>query len=568
MPGLPTGIDLGTTHSLIAVLNEGGQVALVPGLDGSFLTPSAVGLSDDGTLLVGAAAHARRLSHPEKTHTLFKRQMGTGKDFPLGKRAYSAADMAAFVLRKLKDDFEAAYPEMEMSDLVISVPAYFASAQREATMLAAELAGLPRPRLINEPTAAALAYGLQDREGERTFIVLDLGGGTFDVSIIEMFEGVMEVRSSSGDTMLGGEDFTEIIARDMANQLRLDWKSLQAGDRALLTSSAEAVKRRLSDSGNAEVTLPLKDSAAYALDRVRFETLCADLLIRLRRPIDRCLYDAGIAVDAIDRVVLVGGATRMPMIRALATRVLRRFPETGINPDEVVALGAAVQSGLIGRNAALSDLVMTDVAPFSLGINGRHYTRGGMLENAFLPIIERSTILPASRVQRFATTADQQDRIEFGVFQGESPVATENARIGSGAIRVPRAPAGKENIDVRFSYDTSGLLHVAVMVVSTAETVEIVIEGSAKGLSESEKRAKLQALEALMVHPREDSVNVALLEKLKSLYAMLLGADREQVAALLAHFEAVLGSQDPRRIEETRLEVEAAAGRLEDSYVR
>lgn len=409
MQPLPTGIDLGTTHSLIAVLNEQGQVDIVPGADGSFLTPSAVGLSDEGSVLVGAAAHARRLSHPDKTHVLFKRLMGTGKEFRLGKQLFKAVDMAALVLRKLKDDFSAAYPQAQMGDVVISVPAYFASAQREATMLAAEIAGLPKPRLINEPTAAALAYGLQDREAERTFIALDLGGGTFDVSIIEMFEGVMEVRSSAGDIMLGGEDFTEVIARDMAHRLQREWKDVSAVERAILMSNSEAIKLRLTDSDQAEVTVALNGGKSYSLDREHFENACAELLIRLRRPIDRCLYDAGISVDAIDRVVLVGGATRMPMVRSLATRVLRRFPDVGINPDEVVAIGAAVQAGLVGRNAALptpTASVEPRHAP-SLPPSSTSFAMPGVANGRRRSWIERlamSMMAPEAKAQRTPTS--------------------------------------------------------------------------------------------------------------------------------------------------------------------
>jgi len=568
MSGMPVGIDLGTTYSLISVLAGAGTPQLVPGADGAFLTPSAVGLSDTGSLLVGAAAKARQLTHPDKTHVLFKRHIGTGKEFRLGRKTYSASDLSALVLRKLVDDFRAAYPGTEIESLVVSVPAYFSSAQREATMLAAELAGLPRPRLVNEPTAAALAYGLQDREGESTFIVLDLGGGTFDVSIIEMFEGVMEVRASSGDVVLGGEDFTDVIARDIAEKLFIDLDGADDTKRSIIATAAEAIKRRLSDAATAEVTLPLGTGKQYSLTREWFETLSAKPLIALRRPIDRCLYDAGVSVDAIDRVVLVGGATRMPMIRSLAARALRRLPEAGLDPDLVVAIGASVQAALVQRNAALSDLTMTDVAPFSLGINSVVHTPSGIIQNGFTPIIERSTILPASRSQRFSTLADQQDQIEFGVFQGESPLAFENARIGEGRVRVPRGPAGQEGIDVRFSYDTSGLLHVEITVVSTGQRSEIVIEGGAQSLSPDERRRRIQALRALMVHPRDESVNVATLERLKGLYSMLLGQERESSAELIAHFEQALASQDPRRIALVREEVEAAASRMEANYVR
>ncbi len=568
MSGMPVGIDLGTTYSLISVLTPSGEPKLVPGVDGTYLTPSAVGLSDTGTLLVGAAAKARQLTNPDKTHVLFKRHMGTGKEFRLGLRYYSASELSALVLRKLIGDFKAAYPDVEVENLVVSVPAYFSSAQREATMLAAELAGLPRPRLVNEPTAAALAYGLQDRGGESTFIVLDLGGGTFDVSIIEMFEGVMEVCASSGDVVLGGEDFTEVIARDIAGHLAIDWEALDSLKRSIIVSAAEAMKLRLSEADTAQLTVPIGKGKDYSLTRETFEALCAKLLIALRRPIDRCIYDAGLSVDTIERVVLVGGATRMPMIRSLAVRALRRLPESGLNPDEVVAIGAAVQAGLVQRNAALSDLTMTDVAPFSLGVNAHVDTPSGTILNGFSPIIERSTILPASRTQRFTTSSHLQGIIEFGVYQGESPIAYENARIGESKIRVPRAPAGQEAVDVRFSYDTSGLLHVGITVVSTGQKSELVIEGGAQAMPFEERRSRIRALEALMVHPRDESINLATLERLKGLYGMLLGQERDSSAELIAYFEQALASQDPRRIAQARSEVEAAAARMEDQYVR
>lgn len=318
------GIDLGTTHSLLAVFDGDGGGQLIPGPDGSVLTPSAVGLGDDGKLLVGAPAHARRLSSPGSTHTAFKRHMGTAKEFRLGKQQYSAPQLSSFIMRKLRDDLFAAHPGAEIGNLVVSVPAYFSSAQREATMLAAEFAGLPRPRLVNEPTAAALAYGLSERDSEQNFIVLDLGGGTFDVSIIEMFEGVMEVRASSGDAMLGGEDFTAALARDIARQCGQDWATMSPEDSSRVDAAAEVLKRHLSRADRAEATIALTSGAQdYAIDRARFEELSASLLMRMRRPIERCLYDAKITVNEIDRVVLVGGATQMRATSILRGRAMR-----------------------------------------------------------------------------------------------------------------------------------------------------------------------------------------------------------------------------------------------------
>ncbi len=569
MSSYSVGIDLGTTHSLIAVFEEEDGVKLLPGADGQVLTPSAVSLGEDGHILIGAPAYARRLSDTVCTHTAFKRHMGTGKEFKLGKQSHSAPDLSALVLRKLKDDFVAAYPDGEIGKLVVSVPAYFSSAQREATMLAAELAGLPKPRLVNEPTAAALAYGLNERESEQSFIVLDLGGGTFDVSIIEMFDGVMEVRASSGDAMLGGEDFTMAIALDIAEKSGHDWKKYSAEDQSRIAATAEALKRRLTQTEQAEATLELQSkNLTYKIDRHHFEELCAALLIRMRRPIERSLYDAKLTVDEIDRVILVGGATRMQMIRGLASRMLRKLPESGLDPDEVVARGAAVQAALVQRNAALDDMVMTDVAPFSLGIASRVITpTGGRIEGGFSPIIERNTTLPASREQRFWTVADNQREIRIQVYQGEAPIAQENVLIGSTSAYLPPAKAGHDGVDVRFSYDPSGLLHVRITTISTGVQKEMVIEGSASALSSAERKRRLKALESYMVHPREDSLNLALRERLKGLYAMYLGQDRFQITDLIARFDAALEGQDPREIERLRSELSDAADKLENDYV-
>ncbi|CAM3151152.1 molecular chaperone HscC [Paracoccus aminovorans] len=569
MSSISVGIDLGTTHSLIAVFDAENGATLVRNGDGAALTPSVVGLSDDGTLLVGGPAHAQRLRKPAQTHAAFKRHMGTGKEFALGRQRLSAPQLSALVLRKLHTDLEAAYPGAEIDALVISVPAYFSSAQREATMLAAELAGLPRPRLVNEPTAAALAYGLNEREGEQTFIVLDLGGGTFDVSIIEMFEGVMEVRASSGDAMLGGGDFTACLRRDIVERLQLDGRPLSAAEQARIEAAAEALKRHLSRAEQAEATIALDDGPQdYRIDRRRFEELCAGLLMRMRRPIERCLYDARLEVGEIDRVMLVGGATRMTMIRGLVSRMLRRLPESGLDPDEVVALGAAVQAGLAARNTALADMVMTDVAPFSLGIASRIATESGIIEGGFAPIIERNTTLPASRMQQFTTIQDNQDMIEIAVYQGEAPIAVENVLIGKTHVAMPRGKAGTQQIEVRFSYDSSGLLHVRITVLSTGAQTDLVIEGSAAALSPAERRRRLQELAAYMLHPREDGDNLALSERLKGLYAMFLGADRAYVAELIARFETALNEQDPRRIADLRKELARTADELERSYVR
>ena len=562
------GIDLGTTHSLISVFTPDGNIELIPSTDGSVLTPSVVGLLDDDTLVVGTAALARLISNPDKTHAAFKRAIGTEKTYIIGKKSYTPSDLSAFVLRKLKSDLDAIMPGVEIDALVISVPAYFNSTQREATMLAAELAALPQPRLINEPTAAALAYGLHEKGVEQRIVVLDLGGGTFDVSIVEMFEGVMEVRASSGDAMLGGEDFTDVIAADIFASLNLNLTKATNLEKSHVNRAAESIKRHLSRADTAEAQINIGKGEVYTLSRERFEELCETLLIRMRRPIERALYDAKLTVGDIDRVVLVGGATRMPMIRSLVARVFRKLPESGLDPDEVVARGAAVQAALVQNNAALSDMVMTDVAPFTLGIESNIETANGSIPNGFAPILERNTILPASRQSYFSTMQDNQTQIRIAVYQGESPLARDNVKIGETFVTVPPAPKGRESISVRFSYDTSGLLQVEVTTLSTGKVSEMVIEGRASKLTKAEKKERLRALEIYKINPRDNEENTALREKLKELYAMLIGNDRQELVELLAQFERVLDGQDPREIAETRQTLIARVDQIERNYVR
>ncbi|MGB0853189.1 MAG: Hsp70 family protein [Pikeienuella sp.] len=557
------GIDLGTTNTLVAVIDDNGDPVVLPNGLGEALTPSVVGLSDDKTVLVGKSAQRRLVRFPAQTIARFKRAMGTEKEFRLGKATYSATDLSAILLRQIREDVESQI-EGPLAGVVISVPAYFNSVQRKATLLAGELAGFKVSRLINEPTAAALAYGVHDRDGESTFIVLDLGGGTFDVSILEMFDGVMEVRASAGDAMLGGEDFTLAIAKRFANQLNTPWADCSPTVRETLTALAETAKRQITSDQYADVSAEIDGKVQqFTLTEMQFEEEVSDLSMRLRRPIERCLYDAGLKVADLDRVVLVGGATRMRFIRGLAARIFQRLPERALDPDTVVALGAAVQAALSENDAALDDMVMTDVSPFSLGIASNHHGATGVIQDAFAPIIERNTVLPASRVQHFFSSADKQTEILVRVYQGESPMAVENTPLGELKVRIPPAPKGQESIAVRFSYDVSGLLQVEVTVVSTQKTFEMLIEGGASGMSASEKAKRIKALEAYKVHPKDDQRNQAVTEALKHLYAMLLGPDRVMVTDLIAEFDGVLATQDPRIIEKRRPEIEEAIAVLE-----
>ena len=562
------GIDLGTTNSLVAVYEEAGP-RLLPNSLGDFLTPSVVGLSDDkSTYLTGKAAQKRLIRHPDLTKALFKRQMGSGTILKLARRSFSAVELSAMILSSLKADAEAAL-NTKVTEAVISVPAYFNAIQRQATKDAAEIAGLQVRRLINEPTAAALANGVLDRDEESVFLVLDLGGGTFDVSILERFDGVMEVRASAGDSFLGGEDFTSVIARYLADKINLDWAKIEATEKELLLSVSERMKCALSETDAATADIQIRgESHTLSLSMQKFEEISATLLGRLRRPIEKCLYDSNIETGQIDRVILVGGATRMPVIRHMAARIFKKLPERTIDPDHAIALGAAVQAGLIEKHQGLSDIVMTDVAPFSMGIETTDNRSQNVIHGAFAPIIERNTILPASRREYFSTLENGQKQIEVNIYQGEAAFARDNVFLGNLMVPVPAKPAGQESIEVRFTYDVSGLLAVDVTVSSTQQKFSQIVDHLAEAMSTSEKKARLSEMEKMKVNPRDADANVALIESIKHLHELLLGADREFVMGLLGRFEAALDSQDPRRIEEERTEINTILAQIEAGYVR
>jgi molecular chaperone HscC len=561
------GIDLGTTHSLIALWKDGGP-RLVPNALGSVLTPSCVGIDDDGHVLVGEAARERLQTHPGKTAALFKRYMGSARLVRMGDREFRPEELSALVLRALKEDAEAFLGE-PVTEAVITVPAYFSDAQRKATRVAGELAGLKVERLLNEPTAAALAYGMHEGQRETQFLVFDLGGGTFDVSILEMFDGVMEVRASAGDNMLGGEDFAVLIAeqafaRGIPEGARDDAAFMQR-----LTARAESAKRELGAHGKASFEISWQGhQATVELDAEAFEKLAEPLLNRLWRPIERALRDARIRAADLDNVVLAGGATRMPMIRALATRMFGRFPAVGLNPDEVVALGAAVQAGLKMKDKALDETVMTDVCPYTLGTEvTRTLEKGVLAEGFYAPIIERNTVVPVSRVQRLFPVHEQQRHILVGVYQGESRMCRDNIRLGE--VRVPIEPgqAHAQGVDVRFTYDVNGLLEVEVSVVGTGEMKRLVIESGQAHMSPEEMTQRLEALSALKIHPRDTLENRTLMARAERLYEQLLGAARDHVGQMILHFEQVLATQDARLITRDAAQFREALKAIEsDSY--
>ncbi|TNB84363.1 molecular chaperone HscC [Pseudomonas sp. Fig-3] len=549
------GIDLGTTNSLVAAW-DGERARLLPNALGNLLTPSVVGLDDHGQLIVGEIARERLHTHPHLTTSLFKRYMGSARETLLSGRAYRAEELSAMLLRSLKADAERALGE-PVHEAVISVPAYFSDAQRKATRITGELAGLKIEKLINEPTAAALAYGLQERN-ETTFLVFDLGGGTFDVSILELFEGVMEVRASAGDNFLGGEDFDDRLVEHFIAKIGVaDLPDITLPAIAQrLRREAQRVRHALGQAQVAHFILR-EQMREWSLELTQNDLadIVQPLLERLRTPIERALRDARIKVADLDEILLVGGTTRMPLVRKLVATLFGRIPAMQLNPDEVVAQGAAIQAALQARHASLEEVVLTDVCPYTLGIEtvvqlGTDYQSGH-----YLPIIERNTVVPVSRSRDVSTVSDNQKVVRLGIFQGESRLVANNIFLGELEIPVPPRKAGEVTLDVRFTYDNNGLLEAQVHLPINGETRRLVIENNPGVLAPEEIAQRLAALEALKVHPRDQQINTLLLARLDRLYQESLGDGRQYIAGLANHFQQVLDTQDEHRIRKARGDV-------------
>ena len=545
------GIDLGTTNSLIGYIDNG-VPRLVPNAFGDVLTPSVVAVDDSGRIMVGQAARERLIRHPGTTAATFKRFMGSDRETRLGDHRFRPEELSALVLKALIADAEAALGE-RIIEAVISVPAYFSDAQRKATRAAGEIAGLKVERLINEPTAAALAYGLQQGEEGAHFLVLDLGGGTFDVSILEMFSGVMEVHASAGDNFLGGEDFVDVLETDALRGAGIDAKTLNAEQRARLRDLVERVKQKLGADVELKVELPFEGAPIWAIGEARFAELAQPLIARMRQPVERALRDARLQPGQLREIVLVGGASRMPMVARLATRMFGRLPLRNIHPDQAIALGAVVAAGMKARNEVFRDVVLTDVCPYTLGVEVAERDEHGHLhQGLFSPLIERNTIVPVSREGTYFPIQDDQTQLKLEVYQGESPRVANNIKLGQLQISLPRAKAQENPVRVRFTYDIDGLLQVEAEVLSTRIRHELVIEQNPGVLTPAEIKTRLDKLATIKIHPREDQLNLALIARAERIYEEQLGDRRRAVGEQLAAFHGTIETQDRERIDRAR----------------
>lgn len=549
------GIDLGTTNSLIAVWQDG-KAQLIANAVGEVLTPSVVSVDEDGSILVGSAARARLTTHPHRTAAAFKRFMGSDKRFELGEHRFTPEELSALVLGSLKQDAEA-YLGCPVSEAVISVPAYFSDEQRKRTVFAAELAGLKVQRLINEPTAAAMAYGLHEQKFERT-LVFDLGGGTFDVTVLEYALPLIEVHASTGDNYLGGEDFTDALLKACLSDWQLTLESLEPQALASLHDAIEQLKR---DIGEGSLTLTWNgdgQAREWLLDQARLQSIWAPLLARVRTPIEQALRDARLSPRELDSLVLVGGATRMPQIQQLVAKLFGRLPYRHLDPDTIVALGAASQAACKARDAAIDELILTDVCPYTLGVAS---SRGEEVSGAFTPIIERNTVIPTSRVQRFYSTHPEQKVVRIAVYQGERPWVRDNILVDS--FEIPLQPTGQvQSLDVRFSYDINGLLEVDVTFLETGHKHCHSIDRSPTGLDSEARQASHERLARLKIHPRDALPNRTLLARLERAWMQSLGDERDLIGSWLDAFNAVLAGQQAAEISRQRLQLSQALDEL------
>ena len=470
------GIDLGTTNSVVAVL-EAGDPVVIPNAEGSRTTPSVVAFSKGGEVLMGEVAKRQAITNPDRTIRSVKRNMGTTWSIDIDGKAYTAQEISARTLQKLKRDAEA-YLGDTVSQAVITVPAYFDDAQRTATKEAGQIAGLEVLRIINEPTAAALAYGLDKEGAEQTVLVFDLGGGTFDVSILEIGDGVFEVKATHGDTKLGGDDWDQRVIDWLVSQFKAaHGVDLGADNMALqrLKEAAEKAKIELSQVQQTQINLPFITATSEgplhldeSLSRARFQELTADLIERCRSPFEQAIKDAGLSKEDLDHVILVGGSTRMPAVHELVHDLTGKEPHKGVNPDEVVAVGAAIQAGVL--KGEVKDVLLLDVTPLSLGIE----TKGGVMTK----LIERNTTIPTRRTEVFTTAEDMQPSVEIHVLQGEREMAQFNKTLGKfQLVDLPPAPRGVPQIEVTFDIDANGIVHVAAKDRATAKEQSMTITG-------------------------------------------------------------------------------------------
>ena len=558
--GRMIGIDLGTTNSLATYIDDNGEIQFVKNEYGNILIPSVVGIDENDDIIVGELAKERRMMNAGETASNFKRRIGTDAKIKVKNRTFDAQMLSSFVLKHLKENAEKQLNE-KINRAIISVPAYFNDKQRRDTKMAAELAGLTVERLINEPTAAALSLGSNILNQNLKFIVLDLGGGTFDVTLLETFENIMDVISISGDTMLGGEDFTTKICEIFLKNIKLAITDLSRDERTKLYTKADRAKKLISLK-DVEIELEIKGKNYKSeITQKDFREAVKPLLVKMKAAIDKALQDGNTDAREIEKVVLVGGAVKLGIIEEFTEKYFHKMRGEKIyfssenfiennklvsivaNPDTVVAYGVGVAVGMKERNKMFKERILTDVCPFTLGTE--------LVGNRFAPIIPRNTTVPTSKSEYFYTIDDYQDKVNVGIYQGESLNIDDNLFLGNFLIDVPRNIAGKEAINVRFTYDINGILEVEATVVSTGlKKSKLIVNGD---LSEEEKNEKIKMLEEIKIQSENKNKDKLLIERANRIYAEIVNTEiRNHISGYLKKYQMVVATGDRIRIQKAK----------------
>lgn len=565
------GIDLGTTNSLATYIDDNGEIQFVKNEYGNILIPSVVGIDENDGIIVGELAKERRMMNAGETASNFKRRMGTEAKIKVNNRTFDAQMLSSFVLKHLKESAEKQLNE-KIDRAIISVPAYFNDKQRKDTKIAAELAGLTVERLINEPTAAALSLGSHILDKNLKFIVLDLGGGTFDVTLLETFEDIMEVISISGDTMLGGEDFTTKICEIFLKNIGLSISDLSRDERTKLYTKADRAKKLISLK-DVEIELEIKGKDYKAeITQTDFRVAVKPLLVKMKVAIDKALQDGNTDAREIEKVVLVGGAVKLGIVEEFVEKYFNKmrgektyFDNTDFiegnklvsiaqNPDTVVAYGVGVTVGMKERNKAFKERILTDVCPFTLGIE--------VIGQRFAPIIPRNTTVPTSKSEYFSTVEDNQTIIRIAIYQGESLNINDNLFLGEFEINVPRNNAGNEKVNVRFTYDINGILEAEATAMSTGEKRNKLIINS--DLSEEEKNERIKTLEEIKIQSENQNKDKLLIERANRIYAEIVNTEiRNYISEYLENYQMIVRTGDRIRIQKVKKEFSAFLDKID-----
>ncbi len=558
--GRMIGIDLGTTNSLATYIDDNGEIQFIKNEYGNILIPSVVGIDENDAIIVGELAKERRMMNAGETASNFKRRMGTDAKIKVKNRTFDAQMLSSFVLKHLKENAEKQLNE-KINRAIISVPAYFNDKQRRDTKMAAELAGLTVERLINEPTAAALSLGSNILNQNLKFIVLDLGGGTFDVTLLETFEDIMEVLSISGDTMLGGEDFTTKICEIFLKNIKLSIADLSRDERTKLYTKADRAKKLISLK-NVEIEMEIKGKKYKSeITQENFRETVKPLLVKMKVAIDKALQDGNTDAREIEKVILVGGAVKLGIIEEFVEKYFHKMRGEKIyfnnddfiennklvsiaaDPDTVVAYGVGIAVGMKERNKVFKERILTDVCPFTLGTE--------IVGRRFAPIIPRNTTVPTSRSEYFYTIEDYQSQVTVGIYQGESLNIDDNLFLGEFLLDVPQNLAGKEAINVRFTYDINGILEVEATVVSTGlKKSKLIVNGD---LSEEEKNEKIKMLEEIKIQSENKNKDKLLLERANRIYAEIVNTEiRNHISEYLENYQKIVVTGDRIRIQKTK----------------